>query len=52
MYKDDWMPDVGDEFDGRIEKENRFDQYAVLSLLVITWSDTSHKKFQKSFTIP
>ena len=25
MYKDDWMPDIGDGFDGRVEKENRFD---------------------------
>ena len=25
VYKDDWMPDVGDRFDGRIEKENCFD---------------------------
>ena len=29
VYKDDWTPDIGDGFDGRIEKENRFDQYAV-----------------------
>ena len=29
VYKDDWTPDVGDRFDGRIEKENRFDRYAV-----------------------
>ena len=29
MYKDDWTPDSGDGFYGKIEKENRFDQYAV-----------------------
>ena len=29
MYKDDWMPDVGDGFDGRIKKENCFDRYDV-----------------------
>ena len=29
VYKDDWTPDIGDGFDGRIEKENCFDRYAV-----------------------
>ena len=29
MYKDDWTPDISDGFDCRIEKENRFDRYAV-----------------------
>ena len=24
MYKDDWTPDIGDGFVGRIEIENRF----------------------------
>ena len=30
VYKDDWMPDVSDGFDGRIEKENRSDRYCVV----------------------
>ena len=29
VYKDEWTPDVGDGFDGRIDKDNRFDRYAV-----------------------
>ena len=29
VYKDDWTLYIGDGFDCRIEKENRFDWYAV-----------------------
>ena len=29
VYKDEWTPDVGDGFDGRIDKDNRFDRYTV-----------------------
>ena len=33
VYKDDWTLDTGDGIDGRIEKENRFDQYAVVVIV-------------------
>ena len=29
MYKDDWSPPVGDEFELEIEELNRHDRYAV-----------------------
>ena len=35
-YKNDWTPDSGDGFDSRLEKENRFDRYAVV--VIIGWS--------------
>lgn len=24
VYKDDWMPDIGDRFDGRIDRQSTF----------------------------
>ena len=33
MYKDNWTPDIDDGLDGRIEKENCFDDTLLLSSL-------------------
>ena len=33
VYKDDWTPDIGDGLDGRIEKENCFDQYSIAVII-------------------
>ena len=29
MYKEDWRPEIGNEFIAKVDKGNRFDRYAV-----------------------
>ena len=51
MYKDDWTPDIGDKFYGRIKRKTVLIDTLLLSLSEIIWLDTSDNKFPRSSII-
>ena len=50
VYKEDWRPEIGDEFIEKVDKGNRFDRYAVAVIVNdIALLDISHEKFRRLF---